>query len=257
MDRVILAIEASNPSLECAATLCAPGVAIGRAGAERAGVEVLGVEPVRPATRDSDDLTPAIDRLCARLGVGAKDITRIAVSIGPGGYTSLRMACATAQMIALATVAKCMPVPTAAVAAECLLDHPALRSSTSPVRVGIALAGKADAAFITTFESGGTGRLLPVLGPTTDGALITSDELAALGLTHLACDAHLPAPLRARAEDLRLITLPLMLDASALLRAAARLPDDRAVEPAHCVPLYGREPEAVTKWRALHGAKAL
>lgn len=257
MDRLILAIEASNPSLECAAPLCAPGVAIGRVRGAGGATEVLGTEPVRPATRDSDDLTPAIDRLCTRLGLEAKGITRIAVSIGPGGYTSLRMACATAQMIALATGAKCIAVPTAAVAAECLLDHPALRSSASPVRVGIALAGKADAAFIMVFETGGAGSLAPVLRPTNDGALITPDELTPLGLTHLACDAHLPAPLRARAEGLHLVTLPLMLDASALLRAAARLPDDRAVEPVHCVPLYGREPEAVTKWRALHGAKAL
>lgn len=219
---------------------CAPGVALGDVDAH--GARVLGVEAIRPATRHDDDLTAAIARLHERLGVPARAVRRVAVSVGPGGYTSLRMACATAQMIALAGGASCVAVPTAAVA-FCTLRAVLPRSP-----VAIALAGKSEAAWVTAW----TGPDAPVHEPSHPGRLMTAADLPALGARVLVADDHVPVQIRDAARSAGVTIVPTALDAGALLVAVSWFPD---VEPARCVPLYGREPEAVTKWRALHGAR--
>ena len=105
-DSLTLAIEASNPS-------CTAGVAIG----SRTG-GLLGVEAVAAGDGRHDDLMSAIDRLAKRAGVGPRDIGRVAVSIGPGGYTALRIAVAAAKMMCEALRASCVAIPTARVVAR-------------------------------------------------------------------------------------------------------------------------------------------
>ncbi|GJM18453.1 MAG: hypothetical protein DHS20C14_06660 [Phycisphaeraceae bacterium] len=98
--RFILGIETSNPSIGA-------GVAIADAGGA-----VLDVEPVDAGTRRSDDLMAAIDRVCARAGAKPGDLGTIAVSVGPGSYTSIRVAVTTAKLLAEATGAGVIGVPT-------------------------------------------------------------------------------------------------------------------------------------------------
>jgi tRNA A37 threonylcarbamoyladenosine modification protein TsaB len=112
-DRYCLAIETSNPSINAEVAL---GV-LRESGAPSAGVDCITVEPVREVGRNEDDLLPAIDRACRRAGIAARQIARVGVSVGPGGYTSLRVACAAGKMIAEAVGALCVPVSSAAVAA--------------------------------------------------------------------------------------------------------------------------------------------
>ncbi len=226
-----IAIETSNPNVATA------GVAVGE------GARVLAFEALRPVARHEDDLTPALERALRAAGVRPDQIGLVAVSIGPGGYTSLRMACATAQMIALAAGCPCAPVPSAAVALRSVREEipPFLRAAP----VAVALAGKHDAAFITTFLG------FDDVEVDRPGRLTAAGEAAELRAGTLVAGEHVPVGLieAARAGGVHL--LPLRLQAGALLELA---PHARRVAPEACVPLYGREPEAVTKWRALHGS---
>src|SRR5262249_52997193 len=99
----------------------------------------LETELLREGTRHDDDLMPAIDRLCKQHNVRPADLGRIAISIGPGGYTSLRIPIPTPQMLPEATGAAVVPIPSAAVAAWCL------PISLAPALV--CLASKSDSAY--------------------------------------------------------------------------------------------------------------
>lgn len=67
--------------------------------------------------RHDDHLFPEIERLLALAGAALKDLTRVAVAIGPGSFTGLRVAIAAAQGIARASGARAAGVPTLDVAA--------------------------------------------------------------------------------------------------------------------------------------------
>ena len=109
-----LAIETSNPAN-------GPGeVAIGARAAE--GTSVLAIEQVTPRGRHDDALMPAIDAALKRAGATPRDLKRVAVSVGPGGFTGLRIAVATAKVIAEATGAHVAPVRSAHVAAVSSVD---------------------------------------------------------------------------------------------------------------------------------------
>jgi tRNA threonylcarbamoyladenosine biosynthesis protein TsaB len=229
-----LALELSNPTTP-------PGAAVALGTLHAGSAQLLAAEPVAPAARERDDLIPAIDRLLRAHGAKPADLRGVAVSIGPGGYTALRVAVATAKMIALANSAVVFAVPSALVAAE----H-AQRGDAGPGRaVSVALAAKADSAWWTDLPEGwrtradvGTGR---VLLPT---------DLAQQPAGVLLADAHLPPALRDAASTRGWRIEPLSLDPAALLRAAARA---QPTDPEHLAPLYGREPEAVTLWRQRTG----
>ncbi len=233
----ILAIECSNPGSGIDIGTRGPGVALGRLIGH--DVELVATEQVRPSGRGGhdDDLMPAIDRLFRAAGITPRDgtLARVAVSIGPGGYTSVRVACAAGKMIAEASGARCVAVPTASVAIEALPD-------LGPRgHIAVALAGKGESAWVQVFDAGVAAR---------PGRIITAPDIEALhaaGVRLLIADSFLPAILRAAAQQLGWTIVPPIFDAAACLRVGARLP---AIDPADLVPLYPREPDAVTLWRA-------
>ncbi|WPD19317.1 tRNA (adenosine(37)-N6)-threonylcarbamoyltransferase complex dimerization subunit type 1 TsaB [Thermaerobacter composti] len=65
------------------------------------GERVAGVEELAaPGTNRA--LMPAIDRLCRRAGIGPRRLDGIAVALGPGSFTGLRIGLATAKGLAVA-----------------------------------------------------------------------------------------------------------------------------------------------------------
>ncbi|MEM9064895.1 MAG: tRNA (adenosine(37)-N6)-threonylcarbamoyltransferase complex dimerization subunit type 1 TsaB [Planctomycetota bacterium] len=219
--RLILAIEVSNPS---ASDSAAPGVALARWNP----FEPIDSESLRGEGRQDDDLMPAIDRLCARRAVEPRDIGVVALSIGPGGFTGLRVAAVTAKMLALTTGADVVAIPSAEVAVE-----------TDPTagRVGVLLATKRDQAWLALFEN----------GVATEAGPATPEELSRISLDELRADAALPDTYR---RAVHCPIRPLRLDPIACARLATiRNPTD----PLAISPIYGREPEAVRRWRELHG----
>lgn len=209
-----LAIETSNPS-------CEAGVAIG----SRAGIR--GVEPVTIGDGRHDDLMTAIDRLCTRTGTAPRDLGRIAVSIGPGGYTSLRIAIATAKMLCESLRAECIAIETARIVAHRVHVN-------TPFTV--VLASKDATAFATDFDSPGSMR-----GP---GRLITS--LDELDTSALIADRYLPIALADEAAARGIAILAPRFDPAACLELSF---NTAPIDPVALAPHYAREPEAVTKWR--------
>ena len=229
MARILtLGIETSNPS----AANGRAGVAIGVC--QEGAVEILGVELLEPTGRHDDDLMPAIDRLTRQHGIKPFDLGRVAVSVGPGGYTGLRIAVAIAKMIALNAKASCVAVPTAHVLAA--------RTQNPGGKFGIALASKGQMAHITLFTVDGT--------PEDNGKLASAADIQRLEMTTLVADQFLPDSIRSTCQELGISVIEPTFDPAACVEVSARLD---AISPAELEPFYAREPDAVTNWRRLHG----
>lgn len=227
---LVLAIETSNPSSWTPAAPVMPGVCLGRRTA--AGLEVLAVAPVDPRERD-DQLMPAVDQAFRTAGAGPRDLASVAVSVGPGGFTAVRIAVTVAKMLAHARGAAVIPVPSAAVAAR--------SARPGPGPFAVVLASKGEDAFVTRFESPET--------PSGPGAIADASALAALGITRLVADQFLPPSFAAWASSAGVAVEAPVFDPRACLAASLTLPP---VDPFALAPLYPREPEAVRKWRLLH-----
>jgi len=235
---LILAIETSNPGTGGPGS--SAGVAIGRLVGPNQPPAILGVESLLTVARHEDDLMPAIDRLFRSARVSPKGLARVAVSVGPGGFTSLRVACAAGKMIAEAIGARCVAVPSALVVAA-RAQEPGRRAA-----FGVALAAKEQSAWVTVFEHGAWES-----GPVPVGRIMSAADLLDQKLTILIADRFLPESMRAAMIRLGGTIIEPVFEPAACLELATRLPD---IEPALLLPLYPREPEAVTLWRRRPGA---
>ncbi len=239
-DSLCLAIETSNPS----ADPMVPGeVALARCADwtnPAAPIELLAAERLSPRARHDDALAPAIDRLFTSSGLAPSDLARVAVSIGPGGYSALRIAVAGARMIAETTGAGCVGVETAAVAA---------RADGLPSRFAVLLASKRETVWATVYE-----RSVPSGEPKelAAGRLVDAAALSGLAdpmaFTAIVADTFLPDSFREAASRSGWAVLPLTLGAVPLLLASR---GRASTPPEGLLPLYPREAEAVRKWREL------
>jgi tRNA threonylcarbamoyladenosine biosynthesis protein TsaB len=234
-----LAIEISNPSSGPRGVvggdqrvIAGPGVALGVGG------ECIDAEGLHDGSRHDDDLMPAIARLFERNGAGPSQLSRIAVSIGPGGYTSLRIAVATAKMLAEATGAEIAAVPSYAVAAW------SLSMDLAPALVCLASKGEHAYGVMLPGEPGAGGKAwiagARVLGLVDAAAVREARPRTVIG------DRFLPEAVRAAAADIGAAVVEPVFSAAFALQIGAGLPP---VDPVQLAPLYSREPEAVTQWR--------
>ena len=225
-----LAIETSNPAHAAEIALLDRSAPIAHA-------------QLPTAARHDDALVPAIANLLHAHGSTPNDLATIAVSVGPGGFSAVRIACAAAATLALATGATLIPVPTLlALAHAAGQDRP-----QAPAHL-IAIATKRDTASTlrTNPARPPTDQPAPTLlslndiaaalspSPPTSAApptLITDDQTAA-AIASLA-----PTPVEAH---------PPRFAALAVAAVAKHL---SPTTPANLRPIYPREPEAVTNWR--------
>jgi tRNA threonylcarbamoyl adenosine modification protein YeaZ len=266
-----LAIEISNPSSGPRGRIdpASPGLAAGPSVAlglfdDPQSPTVIGAEPLSETTRHDDDLMPAIDRLCRRHGVGPRDLMHIAVSVGPGGYTSLRIAVSTAKMLAEGTGASTIAVPSAAVAAwSAAISPPAF----------VCIASKGTSAWAELLPppqsdpwwSGAGARLQQFLTPEAlQGLLrdvaagqrwlgarvplgiIEADVISVLQPRLVLGDRFLPQGMRDAAAEVGAVVQEPVFAAEFVLQLACGA---RPVDPVQLAPIYPREPDAVTQWR--------
>jgi len=239
--RVILAIETSNPSAWEAGQASRPGVALGRVGADGV-VEVLGVAGLDATRPHDDELMPEIARVVEEAGLRARDVTDVAVSAGPGGYTAVRLAVTTAKLIAESTGARAVAVPSALVAAWKAGEGLRVRGVD---RFAVAISSKGVTTHLSMFEIQSVD-VRAAGEPRVVGAEVL--EAALGGARVLVGDRFLPEGIRARAAALGVEIIAPEFDPVACLHASV---DMEAVDPVMLLPIYAREPEAVTKWREL------
>ena len=188
-----------------------------------------------------DHLMASIDAAVRAAGCGAADIGLVAVSIGPGGFTGLRVACATAKAIAEVTGCRLVAVPSSLSAARAAVRERALTDGPCTV----VLAAKGADAWCAEVEVRS--------GMPAERSAGLATALAPGGGPVLA-DEHLPDGWTATAGQRGLLrpswTAVACLEAGEALGAAVGHCD-----PLRLMPIYPRQAEAVTLWEARHGGR--
>ena len=188
------------------------------------------VEPLVADLRHDDDLLPAIDRTYGRLGLAPRDTGAIGVSIGPGGFTGLRIGVATAKLLAQVLDSSLVGVPSAMVVAE---------GHAGPGPIIVALAAKGETVWAT--------RVSRTAGEWTardSGAL--AERLDLDGVEAVVADHHLPLSMRRRCAEAGVdVVMPSFEPRHCLAVTARWLARGRTVAPIELTPLYARPP-AVT-----------
>ncbi|MCE9582252.1 MAG: tRNA (adenosine(37)-N6)-threonylcarbamoyltransferase complex dimerization subunit type 1 TsaB [Planctomycetes bacterium] len=80
--------------------------------------EVLGEESFEEGMVHGRALVPAMDRLVRKAGITPKDLGLVAVDVGPGSYTGVRVGVAAARMLAFAIRCPVAPIMSTDVLAE-------------------------------------------------------------------------------------------------------------------------------------------
>lgn len=231
--RFVLAIELSNPSASTDAHAAAV-FRVDDADCIDHGT-LIGSKPIPDGIRSSDAIMVLVESLCTAHQIKPVQIARVIVSIGPGGYTALRIASTTAKVLAHTLGCELVAVPSAMVGAQAI--EPSQRPSI------IALASKNQMAHCSQVHEDGRVESLGVLDAQAVGALTIRTILG---------DKHLPSSFVELANDRGISIEPLVLDARHVISAAAGI---APIDPNELMPLYAREPDAVTQWRARSLAK--
>jgi tRNA threonylcarbamoyl adenosine modification protein YeaZ len=247
MRRLLLAIELSQRT---------GSVAVGPWDPHASSTDAGRVEPLeRPvptASHEADMLLPTIDDLLASIGSGPADLAAVAVSLGPGGFTGLRIATTAAKCMADALGVPIVAVPSALVAACGASLEGDDRTSAGPWVV--ALASKGPSAWIT----GVVGKGADVAVDGTPG-LRTPGEIcwtssSGVGFRTLLADEYAPPGLVDHARGAGLaIARPSFRARDCWSIGRSMLARGETIDPLRIAPMYPREPEAVSLWRERHG----
>lgn len=212
---IVLAIDTSS-------TLCAAALWDTDTHAERGRcVEAM-------ATGHAERLMAVIDAALADAGLAYADLGAVAVSIGPGSFTGVRVGVSTARGLALALNIPAIGVSTLdAIAAETLALHP---GSDTFVAID---AGRGN-AYVGVYDAFAMLRYGPVM--------LTFDETVELARTGTPVLAGTAAASVAAALGKNLRTAS--LEATANIATYARLAAARGPSVEKPVPLYLRPPDA-------------
>ena len=241
--------------VDCSQRECVLGLAVPE-GARRTTVAARRFTPDAHAPREAfwDELRA----LMAETGLGyePRELGSVAVAVGPGGFTGLRVSIAFAKAVAISRGISVVPVPSALVFAAS--DRARRGPCEGPWLV--ALAAKGGTAWVALVEDAQQSRATEgrvVEGRVVDAAgfdAIVAQAAASGGV--LLADGHLDAAMAERARAARIATGELRVDVAAFAAISAEiLARGGAVAAAALAPIYAREPEAVTNWRARAAAR--
>lgn len=212
---LLLAFDTATPAVTVA--ICEPAGAGVRVRAESASVD---------ARRHGELLAPSIQNTARDAGVTLADLTHIAVGVGPGPYTGLRVGLATAHALADALGIDCHGVPT--------LDALALAS-----RRGAPFIAASDARRKEVFWA----RYADAVTRTTEIAVDRPADIDTGGLPVIGQGAALYAEVFSRDTTDPAGFAPLYPTAAALGEFAVRalVAGEKLADPR---PLYLRRPDA-------------
>ncbi|MBC8522885.1 tRNA (adenosine(37)-N6)-threonylcarbamoyltransferase complex dimerization subunit type 1 TsaB [PVC group bacterium] len=192
--------------------------------------------PVMQGDRSKDTVMPAVDNVISLVGGTPNNINTVVVSIGPGGFTGLRIAVATAKMISFATGASIVPVETALGVVQSSNDTPNTSLVVSCVKKDnfwLSVVGK-DPRW------------------SCSSRLICDDEFEEHldSKSVLFGDQFLPEQIRLTCEKLGVEVRPAVSNATSIMEVGIELlKAGKTVDPIALLPLYPREAEAVRRWQ--------
>ena len=193
--------------------------------------------------RHAETVAPAIEFLTAQTGVGLDEIGAVAVDVGPGLFTGLRVGVATAKAMAYA-----LRVPMVGVASLDLVAFP-LRTTSRLIAAAVdARRGELFFAFYRPVP-GGVQRVGEYqVGPPADlvsDIVATGEEVLAVGDGARRHAGELEGLSRVRVADQE-TAHP---SATSLVQLAhAQAVREEFVRPWELEPLYLRRPDAVANW---------
>jgi len=152
----VLGVETATPLASCALV---------------DGSGVLAETVLRGTMRHLEWLAPAVDEMLRGLGLGPGDVEGIAVSVGPGGFTGLRIGIATAAAWARARRAPLVGVGTLEALALGAGPHDAVLAALDAHRGEVA-AG--------LYRIPGTGEPEPLVPPTVAPPAVVTAEVVAV-----------------------------------------------------------------------------
>ena len=201
----------------------------------------------------------AIDALLRQAGVTIKDLAAIAVGIGPGSFTGLRIALSYAKGVALATGCGVVGIPSLDALALCALCLPELASGTTICPILDARKGELYAALYRAVENGLeklSGEFLAKpqdlagqieLAGQIDGQVVyLGDGVTSYGD---ALRKEAQGPQGASGRKVTVADLSLLRSSAAMIAAlgAARVANGRLDSVSSLQPLYVRPSEAELK----------
>ena len=212
---------------------------------------VLGLFEVARGRRHAEMLAPAIEFLCRQADVELDEIGAIAVDVGPGLFTGLRVGIATAKAMAHA-----LRVPVIAMTSLDLLAFPLRHADRLIGAVIDARRGEVYHAFYRQVP-GGVQRLTgPAVGPLDDlvaDLLATGEEALLVGDGALRYRERICAGARRVEFAEQWLAHP---SAAPLVQLAhAKALREEWVKPAEVQPLYLRKPDAEINWATRESAR--
>ena len=229
---ILLAIDTSTP--RAALALARPG--------QEPRVPPPDAEPDR-AARHGRGLIPAIAALLAAEGLTVADLGAIAVGLGPGSYTGLRIGLTAAKTLAYAAGKPLVAIDS--------LEAIARNAPDDALRVVVAVDAQRGDAYLADFARDAPGAPLHRLGPTRIEAVAPWAE--ALGPSDLVLGPALDRLLAAWPASARLGTPDQGHPGPARLIPMAReaLEAGRTLDPFFVEPIYLRRSAAEDQWERL------
>ena len=210
------------------------------------------VRMVAGGRRDRDDFLPAIESACIAAGIRARDLRSVAVDLGPGGFTGLRVSIAAAQAIAETAGATVIGVPGADVAVASTLGT---EESELVGEVAVIAATRNGSGWLTHFSRNSSSEDWRIKG------LPGLRDSPTHGLDGVLADDHLMDEWQLFFQAAGIPVIEPRFDPEVLARIALRATPESsredliiASDPARLRPIYPRVPEAVRLWKEHHGA---
>lgn len=153
---------------------------------EAGAAEAEASESIAMARGHSEALLPLVDRIMARVDGGFEALSRIAVTVGPGSFTGLRIGIAAARAIGIACKVPVVGVSTlAALAAPLIVEQ-------KPGEIAAAIDARHGNIFLAVFDHDGRVIRPPLMTAVRDAARLLEPgrlRLVGSGAPMLAIEA--------------------------------------------------------------------
>lgn len=202
--------------------------------------------------RHAESLTPMIHFVVRQAEATMSDISAVAVDIGPGLFTGMRVGIATAQSLAWALDIPVVPV--------CSLDALALNVNTEDTTVAAALDARRGEVYWALYRMSGNGQepqrvTQPVVSSPEDMAIHLADRAedvvcVGTGITRYKETFSANPWVRVLGGETQFPSATAVVSLG-----TAALMDDRGVTPHAVEPMYLRAPDAEINWKTREGAR--